>query len=209
MPSRLSRVCRWLLLLWLRSRWFRSAPCSSFAPTCSPRQDASLPTSRPEKLYNEGVFLLNRRQDYKDAAKKFEEVERQHPYSEWARKSLIMTAYAEYEAQANTTSRSPPRGATSRCIRAARTRPTRNILIGSSYYDQIPDVTRDQGRTEKAIAALEEVTRKYPDSEYAPNAKHKIEMARDQLAGKEMMIGRVLLRHARISPARSTASRSW
>ena len=66
-------------------------------------------------------------------------------------------------------------------------------LIGSAYYDQIPDVTRDQGRTEKAIAALEEVTRKYPDSEYAQNAKRKIEMARDQLAGKEMMIGRYYL----------------
>ncbi len=64
------------------------------------------------------------------------------------------------------------------------------FIIGSSYYDQIPDITRDQGRTEKAIAALEEVSRKYPDSEYAQNAKHKIEMARDQLAGKEMDIGR-------------------
>ena len=65
----------------------------------------------------------------------------------------------------------------------------RSILIGSAYYERIPDVTRDQGQTEKAIAALEEVTRKYPDSEYAQNAKRKIEVARDQLAGKEMAIG--------------------
>ena len=82
------------------------------------------------------------------------------------------------------------------------------FLIGSSYYDQIPDITRDQGRTEKAIAALEEVSRKYPDSEYAVTAKNKIEMARDQLAGKEMMVGRYY-QGARISPAPSTASRSW
>ena len=67
------------------------------------------------------------------------------------------------------------------------------FLIGSAQYDQIPDVSRDQGRTEKAIAALEEVTRKYPDSEYAQNAKHKIEIARDQLAGKEMDTGRYYL----------------
>src|SRR5205807_10633390 len=67
------------------------------------------------------------------------------------------------------------------------------FLIGSAYYEQIPDVTRDQSQTEKAIAALEEVSRKYPDSEYAQNAKKKIEMARDQLAGKEMLIGRAHL----------------
>src|SRR6185503_5712733 len=57
------------------------------------------PDEPAEKLYNEGVFLLNQRSDYKDAAKKFEEVERQHPYSEWARKSLIMSAYANYQAR--------------------------------------------------------------------------------------------------------------
>jgi outer membrane protein assembly factor BamD len=63
-------------------------------------------------------------------------------------------------------------------------------LIAASHYDQIPDVSRDQGRTEKAIAALEEVVRKYPTSEYANTAKAKLEAARDQLAGKEMEIGR-------------------
>ena len=68
--------------------------------------------------------------------------------------------------------------------------PYAQYLIGSSYYDQIPDVSRDQGPTEKAIAALDEVNRKYPTSEYADAAKRKIEMARDQLAAKEMEIGR-------------------
>jgi len=143
----------------------------------------------PEKLYNEGVFLLDKRRDYKDAARKFEEVERQHPYSDWARKALIMVAYARYESKDY-----------EECISAARRfvtlhpgssdAPYAQFLIGSAYFEQIPDVSRDQGRTEKAIAALEEVSRKYPDSEYAQNAKHKIEVARDQLAGKEMDIGR-------------------
>ena len=63
-------------------------------------------------------------------------------------------------------------------------------LIAASHYDQIADVTRDQGRTEKAIAALEEVVRKYPTSEYAVSAKAKLEAARDQLAGREMTVGR-------------------
>jgi outer membrane protein assembly factor BamD len=142
-----------------------------------------------DKLYNEGVFLLNKRQDYKAAAKKFEEVERQHPYSDWARKSLIMTAYANYEARDYDDA-----------VNAARRYVTLHpgsadsayaqFLIGASYFDQIPDVSRDQARAERAIAALEEVTRKYPDSEYALSAKHKIDVARDQLAAKEMMVGR-------------------
>src|SRR5689334_25223625 len=63
-------------------------------------------------------------------------------------------------------------------------------LIAASHYDQIPDTSRDQARTEKAIASLEEVVRKYPTSEYATAAKAKIEGARDQLAGKEMAVGR-------------------
>src|SRR5471032_3285160 len=66
-------------------------------------------------------------------------------------------------------------------------------LIGASYFDEIPDITRDQARTEKALAALDEVIRKYPASEYAISAKQKIEVARDQVAGKEMLVGRYYL----------------
>ena len=165
--------------------------CSSFTSLFN-KDEAVAPDEPPEKLYNEGVFLLDRRQDYKDAAKKFGEVERQHPYSEWARKALLMTAYANYEAKEY-----------DEWLSAARRYVTLHpgsadaayaqFLIGSAYYERIPDVSRDQGQTEKAIAALEEVSRKYPDSEYAQNAKKKIEMARDQLAGKEMHIGRAQL----------------
>lgn len=165
--------------------------CSSFNSLFGKEEVA--PDEPPEKLYNEGVFLLDKRRDFKAASKKFEEVERQHPYSDWARKALIMVAYARYEAREY-----------DECIAAARRFVTLHpgssdaayaqFLIGSAYYEQIPDVSRDQGRTEKAIAALEEVSRKYPDSEYAQNAKKKIEMARDQLAGKEMVTGRYYLR---------------
>jgi outer membrane protein assembly factor BamD len=142
-----------------------------------------------EKLYNEGLFLMNDRHDPKQASKKFEEVDRQHPYSDLARKSLLMSAYAFYTANDYDS-----------CIGAATRYVTLHpgspdaayaqYLIAASHYDQIPDVSRDQGRTEKAIAALDEVVRKYPTSEYAVSAKAKLEGARDQLAGKEMEVGR-------------------
>jgi outer membrane protein assembly factor BamD len=143
----------------------------------------------PEKLYNEGLFLMNNKGDPKGASKKFEEVDRQHPYSDWARKSLLMSAYAFYSA-----------GDYDSCVGAASRYVTLHpgspdaayaqYLIAASHYDQIPDITRDQGRTEKAIAALDEVIRKYPTSEYAVTAKARLEAARDQLAGREMAVGR-------------------
>jgi outer membrane protein assembly factor BamD len=142
-----------------------------------------------EKLYNEGIYYLNEKHDAKSASKKFEEVDRQHPYSDWARKSLLMTAYAYYEAKNF-----------EECITASKRYISLHpgspdaayamYLVGASYFDQIPDVNRDQGRTEKAIAALEEVVRKFPDSEYAQNARKKIELGHDQLAAKEMQVGR-------------------
>jgi len=151
-----------------------------------------VPDDPADKLYNEGLFLLNNKGDYKEAAKKFDEVDRQNPYSDWARKALLMSAYANYEAELYTD-----------CINAAERYVTLHpgspdaayaqYLIGASYYDQILDVTRDQERADKAIKALEEVVRKYPDSEYANAAKKKIDMARDQLAGKEVEIGRFYL----------------
>jgi outer membrane protein assembly factor BamD len=142
-----------------------------------------------DRLYNEGVYLLNEKHDSKEAAKKFEEVDRQHPYSEWARKSLLMSAYSYYEAKQY----EEAIGASKRYISLHPGTPDAAYamyLVGASYFDQIPDVSRDQGRTEKAIASLEEVTRKFPNSEYAAAARKKMELARDQLAAKEMDIGR-------------------
>src|SRR3954469_25731642 len=142
-----------------------------------------------DRIYNEGLYLLNEKRDIKGAAKKFDEVDRQHPYSEWARKSLIMSAYAYYEAGAYDDSI----GAAQRYIQLHPGSPDAayaQFLIGSSYFDQIRDVSRDQERTEKAISMLDEVVRKYPSTEYAVSAKRKIEQGRDQLAGQRMLIGR-------------------
>ena len=150
------------------------------------------PDEPAERLYNEGLYLLNEKKDGKEAAKKFEEVDRQHPYSDWARKSLIMSAYAYYSGSDY-----------DNCVASAQRYITLHpgspdaayaqYLIAASYFDEIPDITRDQTRTEKALAALAEVIRKYPTSEYANGAKQKVEVAKDQLAGKEMQIGRYYL----------------
>ena len=157
-----------------------------FSKTDTPPDEAA------DRLYNEGLYLLNVKHEAKDAAKKFEEVDRQHPYSEWARKALLMTSFAYYQA-----------GAYDDCVTAAQRYITLHpgsadaayaqYLIGASNFEEIPDITRDQTRTEKALASLQEVIRKYPTSEYAVSAKQKIEVARDQLAGKEMDTGRYYL----------------
>src|SRR3981189_1134535 len=142
-----------------------------------------------DKLYNEGLYLMNQSKDAKAASQKFGEVGRRDPYSDWAPKSLLLSAYAFYNS-----------GDYDSCIGSATRYVTLHpgspdaayaqYLIAASHYDQIPDTSRDQGRTEKATAALEEVIRKYPTSEYANSAKAKLEGARDQLAGKEMTVGR-------------------
>jgi outer membrane protein assembly factor BamD len=162
--------------------------CSSISALFGDKEEI-LPDVPADRLYNEGVYLLNEKKSYRDAAKKFEEVDRQHPYSEWARKSLLMSSYAFYEA-----------GAYEEAINAAKRylalhpgspdAAYAQYLVAVSYFDQIPDVTRDQTRTERAISALEEVGRKYPNSEYAGQAQRKIEVARDQLAAKEMNVAR-------------------
>jgi len=171
--------------------WLAVATIAVPLAACSglKKDDDYVPESPADLLYNEGLYLMNTKQDYKEAAKKFDEVDRENPYSEWARKALLMSAYANYQAEQYDD-----------CINSAKRYVTLHpgspdaayaqYLIGSSYYDQILDVSRDQARADKAIDALQEVVRKYPNSEYAISAQKKIAMARDQLAGKEMDVGR-------------------
>jgi outer membrane protein assembly factor BamD len=156
-------------------------------------KEPTVPDEPADRLYNEALYYLNAKHDSKTAAKRFEEVDRQHPYSDWARKSLIMTAYAYYQAGDYDESITAAR----RYIQLHPGNPDAayaQFLVGSCYYDQIRDITRDQDLTQRAIAALDEVVRKYPTSEYAISAKRKIDVARDQLAGHEMMIGRYYMK---------------
>ncbi len=167
------------------------AGCDTFSGLFS-KSDEYLPDEPADKLYNEGLYLLNSKRDSGAAAKKFDEVDRQHPYSEWARKALLMSAYAHYEIRNYDESISAAR----RYVTLHPSSPDAayaQFLIASSHFDQIADISRDQDRTEKAVAALEEIVRKYPNTEYAVAARKKTEIARDQLAGKEMLVGRYYL----------------
>src|SRR5262249_33474584 len=123
-------------------------------------KDTVAPDEPADKLYNEGLYLLNTKKDAKAAAKKFEEVDRQHPYSrDWARKPSIMSASAFSQATAYAAGIKPPR----RYVTLHPGSPDAayaQFLIGSSYFDQMPEISRDQDRTDKAVQALEEVVRK-------------------------------------------------
>lgn len=142
-----------------------------------------------ETLYSVAHTTLERKQ-YKLAGQMFDEVERQHPYSVWARRSQLMSAFSYYMARDYQQS-----------ILAAqrflslhpgnRDAPYAYYLIAIGYYEQISDVSRDQQITQKALDALSELIRRYPESQYADDARLKVDLATDHLAGKEMTIGRV------------------
>ncbi len=144
-----------------------------------------------EQSYNAGIAYM-REGNLAEATKKFEEVDAQHPYSEWARKSLIMTTYTNYT-----------RGNYEEAVTSAKRYLTlypgsedaayAQFLIGQSYFNQIPDVTRDQRATRQALQAMAELVQRYPESPYAAEGQKKIEIARDQLAGQEMETGRYYL----------------
>ena len=132
---------------------------------------------------------------YQIAAALFDEVERQHPYSPWARRAQLMSAFSYYMAQKYNESISASRRFLS-IHPGNKDAPYAYYLIALCYYEQISDVTRDQKITEQALSALGEVQRRYPNTRYAADAGLKIDLVRDHLAGKEMEIGRFYQRRA-------------
>ncbi|MFC7291914.1 outer membrane protein assembly factor BamD [Hirschia litorea] len=147
-----------------------------------------------EQLYNDASISLQRRQ-WDRAALEFQEVQRQHPYSEWAQRAMLMTAYSQYRSKSYEEVVASAQQYTA-LYPSADGAAYAYYLIGLTHFDQITDVGRDQGRTELALAALEDVVRRFPASEYARDAELKIDMVRDQLAGKEMEIGRYYLKNS-------------
>lgn len=152
------------------------------------RADQSYVARDVETLYNYAKETLDRKQ-YKAAAQVFDEVERQHPYSVWARRAQLMSAFSYYMARDY-----------QEAILAAqrflslhpgnKDAPYAYYLVAMSYYEQIIDVGRDQKITQQALDSLNELVRRYPNTRYAADARLKIDLARDHLAGKEMEIGR-------------------
>jgi outer membrane protein assembly factor BamD len=141
-----------------------------------------------EELYN-GALDAMQAGDYEEAARLFDEVERQHPYSEWASKAQLMAAYAFYQKN----SYDEAVNALDRFIELHPGSPDvvyAYYLKAICYYEQIADVERDQKPTSDALNALEELVRRFPDSKYSRDAQLKIDLALDHLAGKHMEIGR-------------------
>ncbi len=145
-------------------------------------------------LYNAAKEKLDHG-NYQIAAALFDEVERQHPYSPWARRAQLMSSFSYYMAQKYTESINASRRFLS--IHAGnKDAGYAYYLIALSYYEQISDVTRDQKTTQQALDALGEVQRRFPNSTYAADATLKIDLVNDHLAGKEMEIGRFYERRA-------------
>ncbi len=144
-----------------------------------------------QQIYLSAEALLNDGQP-KEAGKQFSEVERLYPYSEWAKRAMLMSAFAYHEASQFEDSRS----AAERYLEffpADVDAPYAQFLIALSYYDQIVDIGRDQSDAFKALQEMRDIIERYPDSEYAKSAQLKFELALDHLAGKEMEIGRYYL----------------
>jgi outer membrane protein assembly factor BamD len=142
-------------------------------------------------LYNRGADALDRGR-YPRALQAFEEVERQHPYSSWARRAMLMEAFTHYQAQQYDDAIEDAQ----RFIAlhpGNESAPYAYYLVAICHFERILDVGRDQGTTERALAALNDVVRRYPETAYARDARLKLDMVYDQLAGKEMAIGRFYL----------------
>ena len=163
-------------------------------------EDVALEDMDAEQIYKLGEASLANSKRPDNAIGYFSEVERLYPYSEWAKRALIMEAYGYHKARKYEDSRATAQ-------RYLDTYPGSedaayaSYLLALSYYDQIDDVGRDQGLTFQALQALRAVIEQYPDSEYAKSAILKFDLAFDHLAGKEMEIGRYYLKKGFYSAA--------
>ncbi|MDQ7079922.1 MAG: outer membrane protein assembly factor BamD [Paracoccaceae bacterium] len=147
----------------------------------------------PEQIFKMAEAKLTTTKGAEEAAKLFGEVERLYPYSEWAKRSIVMSAYAFHKAKKY----EKARAAAQRYLDfypADQDAAYAQYLIALTYYDQIDKVGRDQGNTYRALQALRVVIERYPDSDYARSAKLKFDLAIDHLAAKEMEVGRYYLK---------------
>jgi len=153
----------------------------------------------PEGIYAAGIRAL-RNDQYREAVELFDQLEREHPFSTWATNAKLMGAYGEYMRNRYTEAI----GALDRFIQlhpAHRDIAYAHYLRALSFYEQINDAQRDQRATEQAISALQDVVNRFPDTAYARDARLKIDLGRDHLAGREMNIGRFYQRQRLLNAA--------
>lgn len=167
-----------------------AAACSS-----TPKEEDIVIEGSVEDLYNRATDLLEA-ENYKEAARFYNEVDRQHPYSTWASRAQLMAAYSYYKEREYET-------AIAALNRFIRLHPShRDIayayyLKALSYFEQVRDVKRDQTPAEEALKAFDEVVKRFPDSRYAQDSRNKIVLVQDHLAGQEIDVGRWYQRHGR------------
>jgi outer membrane protein assembly factor BamD len=153
----------------------------------------------PEALYNQGLANI-KAGNLGEAGKKFDAINREQPFSDWARKALVMSTFVKYR-QGNFDDAVESGNAYLKQYPASDDAAYVQYLVGSSYSKQITDVTQDQRAAQQTIVAMQKVIDNYPKSEYVTDAQAKIRFARDQLAGKEMQIGRYYLERKNYLPA--------
>jgi outer membrane protein assembly factor BamD len=185
----------------VRNSWARPALvavfCALAVAGCSSNKKAPKTKlayeERPvELLYSTGADRMDKHL-WNQAVDYFQEVERQHPYSEWSRRSILMQAFAHYQANSYDEAIADADRFIS-LYPGNQAAAYAHYLKAICYFEQIVDVGRDQAATGQALENLREVTSRYPHTEYALDARLKIDMVNDQLAGKEMSIGRWYLR---------------
>lgn len=169
-------------------------------PACSSDKEAKQQEEKPvEELYN-GAQTALKEKNYEEATRLFEEVERQHPYSQWATKAQLMAAYSAYEGDNYD-------DAILALDRFIELHPGSSdidyayYLKALAYYEQISDVARDQAITKDALEAFNTLVQRFPDSKYSRDAKLKMDLTYDHLAGKEMEIGRYYLNRGEVNAA--------
>jgi outer membrane protein assembly factor BamD len=160
---------------------------------CAGDEDAAAQyVERPiDQIYSDAWKQIDNR-NWLEAGKQFDEVERQHPYSVWSRRAVLMSAYCYYQGNRYDDATE----AANRFIQlhpGNKDVPYAYYLKAISLYEQITDVDRDQQKTEAALTALQDLIQRFPDTEYARDARLKVDLTRDHLAGKEMEIGRFYL----------------
>lgn len=172
------------------------AGTGTFVASCQSDKDIDITkigieTDPPDVLYNQGLANF-KAGNMKEAQRKFDAIDREHPFTDWSRKALVMSTFIKYRSgdyqEAITTG-------TRYMNQYASTDDAAYVqyLIGLAYSKQIPDITQDQRAAAQTIDAMQKVVDNYPKSEYIDDAQAKIRFARDQLAGKEMQVGRYYL----------------
>lgn len=186
------------------ARWIGAVLLAGSLSACAGgfggNREPPLENFTPEEIYKRGEFELENDRRPDQAIRYFSEVERLYPYSEWAKRALIMQAFALHKAKKYPEARD----AAQRYLDfypGDEDAPYAMYLMALSYYDQIDDVGRDQGLTFQALSGMRDVIETYPDSEYARSAILKFDLAFDQLAAKEMEIGRFYLKRGHYSAA--------